>query len=101
MGVKNQTLHSGLLYGWIRPNRKGGLSVLRWETAERLHATRPTKTSSHGKLRVTVDNILAGTVCSRLSNSVIQNLSVGEQRKLSLCFAVVDTAILRARRLCS
>ncbi|RDH26567.1 hypothetical protein BDQ94DRAFT_155336 [Aspergillus welwitschiae] len=63
-------------------------SVLRWETAERLHAIWPTRTRSHGKQRLTVGNILAAC-------------SFGEQRKFSLCFALMVTAILRARRLCS
>ncbi|RDH26831.1 hypothetical protein BDQ94DRAFT_164150 [Aspergillus welwitschiae] len=100
-GVKNQTRHSGLLYGWIMPKRKGQCSVLRWETGECLHAIWPTRTSSHGKQRLTVGNILAGAVCSRRNISVTESLSVGEQRKLSLCFALVVTAILRARQLCS
>ena len=56
--------------------------MLGWRTAECLQAIWPTRTGSHGKLRVTVGNILAGTVCSRQNISVIESLSVRRTEKV-------------------
>ena len=62
--------------------------MLGWRTAECLQAIWPTRTGSHGKLRVTVGNILAGTVCSRQNISVIESLSVRRTEKVVAVFCL-------------
>ncbi|OJZ79556.1 hypothetical protein ASPFODRAFT_593053 [Aspergillus luchuensis CBS 106.47] len=62
--------------------------MLGWRTAECLQAIWPTRAGSHGKLRVTVGNILAGTVCSRQNISVIESLSVRRTEKVVAVFCL-------------
>ncbi|RDH15531.1 hypothetical protein M747DRAFT_140433 [Aspergillus niger ATCC 13496] len=75
--------------------------MLGWRTAECLQAIWPTTTGSHGKLRVTVGNILAGTVCSRENISVIESLSVRRTEKVATVFYLGGYCLIEGKRLCS